>query len=64
MCILSADALKADIGPPKDFCHRLKVMSGVDVMIIIFDNFRGKNKLAFFSKTNVMIKILHNLALY
>jgi hypothetical protein len=28
----------------------------------IFDNFRRK-KLAFFSKTNVMIKILHNLAL-
>jgi hypothetical protein len=29
---------------------------GVDVMITIFDNFRPKN-LAFFSKTNVMIKI-------
>jgi hypothetical protein len=29
----------------------------------IFDNFRRK-KLAFFSKTNVMIKSLHNLALF
>jgi hypothetical protein len=29
----------------------------------IFDNFR-RTKLAFFSKTNVMIKILHNLALF
>jgi hypothetical protein len=29
----------------------------------IFNNFRRK-KLAFFSQTNVMIKILHNLALF
>jgi hypothetical protein len=39
---------------------------GIDVMItifVIFDNFRRK-KLAFFSKTYAMIKILHNLALF
>jgi hypothetical protein len=38
---------------------------GVDVMITIFCDFRqfSAKKLAFFSKTNVMIKILHNLAL-
>jgi hypothetical protein len=35
---------------------------GVDVMITIFGDFRqlSAKKLAFFSKTNVMIKILHN----
>jgi hypothetical protein len=39
---------------------------GVDVMIIIFCDFCyfSAKKLAFFSKTNVMIKILHNLALF
>jgi hypothetical protein len=39
---------------------------GVDVMITIFCDFRqfSAKKLAFFSKTNVMIKILHNLALF
>jgi hypothetical protein len=39
---------------------------GVDVMITIFSDFRqySAKKLAFFSKTNVMIKILHNLALF
>jgi hypothetical protein len=39
---------------------------GVDVMITIFCDFRQflAKKLAFFSKTNVMIKILHNLALF
>jgi hypothetical protein len=38
--------------------------AGVDVMITIFCDFRQflAKKLAFFSKTNVMIKILHNLA--
>jgi hypothetical protein len=30
----------------------------------IFANFRRKNWLAFFSKTNVMIQFLHNLALF
>jgi hypothetical protein len=35
---------------------------GIDVMITIFSDFRRK-KLAFFSNTNVTIKILHNLAL-
>jgi hypothetical protein len=39
---------------------------GVDVMITIFGDFCqfSAKKLAFFSKTNVMIKILHNLALF
>jgi hypothetical protein len=39
---------------------------GVDVMITVFcdfDNF-WRQKLAFFSKTNVMINFLHNLALF
>jgi hypothetical protein len=42
------------------------ISSGVDVMITIFCDFRqfSAKKLAFFSKTNVMIKILHNLALF
>jgi hypothetical protein len=37
--------------------------SGFDVMITIFCDFRqfSAKLLAFFSKTNVMIKILHNL---
>jgi hypothetical protein len=36
----------------------------VDVLITIFCDFRqfSAKKLAFFSKTNVMIQILHNLA--
>jgi hypothetical protein len=40
--------------------------SGVDFMITIFCDFRQflAKKLAFFSKTNVIIKILHNLALF
>jgi hypothetical protein len=40
--------------------------SGVDVMITIFCDFWqfSAKKLAFFSKINVMIKILHNLALF
>jgi hypothetical protein len=39
---------------------------GVDVMITIFCDFWQfwAKKLAFFSNTNVMIKILHNLALF
>jgi hypothetical protein len=40
--------------------------SEVDVMITIFCDFRQflAKKFAFFSKTNVMIKILHKLALF
>jgi hypothetical protein len=40
--------------------------SGVDVMITIFCDFWqfSAKKLALFSKTNVMIKILHNFALF
>jgi hypothetical protein len=39
---------------------------GVDVMITIFCDFSqfSAKKLAFFSNTNVMIKILRNLALF
>jgi hypothetical protein len=41
-------------------------LPGVDVMITIFGDFRqfSAKKLAFFSKTNVMIKFLHILALF
>jgi hypothetical protein len=41
-------------------------VSGVDVMIIIFGDFRqfSAKKMAFFSQTNVMINFLHNLALH
>jgi hypothetical protein len=43
-----------------------QMSSGVDVMITIFCHFWqvSAKKLEFFSKTNVMIKILHNLALF
>jgi hypothetical protein len=39
---------------------------GVDVMITIFCDFRlfSAKKMAFFSKTNDMIKVLHYLALF
>jgi hypothetical protein len=41
------------------------LLPGVDVMITIFCDFRQfLAKMALFSKTNVMIKILHNLALF
>jgi hypothetical protein len=42
------------------------LVSGVDVMITIFCDFCqfSVKKLAFFSKTNVMIQFLHNLALF
>jgi hypothetical protein len=41
-------------------------MPGIDVMINIFSDFRqfSAKKMAFFSKTNVMIKFLHNLAFF
>jgi uncharacterized Fe-S radical SAM superfamily protein PflX len=41
-------------------------LSGIDVMITIFCDFCqiSAKKMAFFSKTNVMIKILDNLALF
>jgi hypothetical protein len=41
------------------------IKPGVDVMITIFGDFRpfSAKKLAFFSKTNVMIKFFQNLAL-
>jgi hypothetical protein len=44
----------------------VKSTPGVDVMITIFGDFWqfSAKKLAFFSKTNVMINILHNLALF
>jgi hypothetical protein len=42
------------------------IYPGTDVMITIFCDFYqfSAKKLAFFSKTNVMIKFLHNLALF
>jgi hypothetical protein len=45
---------------------KICLKSGVDVMITIFCDFRqfSAKKLAFFSKTNVMIQFLHNLALF
>jgi hypothetical protein len=41
-------------------------ISGIDVMITIFCDFClfSEKNLAFFSKTNFMIKFLHNLALF
>jgi hypothetical protein len=47
-------------------CQEKSGNPGVDVMITTFgyfSQFFGK-KMAFFSKTNVLIKILHNLALF
>jgi hypothetical protein len=43
-----------------------RVIPGVDVMITIFFEFGqfSAKKLAFFSKTNVMIKFFQNLALF
>jgi hypothetical protein len=45
---------------------KAKSVPGVDVMITIFRDFRHflAKKLAFFSKTNVLIKFLQNLALF
>jgi hypothetical protein len=45
------------------FQSKILASPGVDVMITIFCDFSAK-KLAFFSKTNVVIKILHDLALF
>jgi hypothetical protein len=46
--------------------HFGRRLSGVDAMITIFGDFCqfSAKKMAFFSKTNVMIKILHILALF
>jgi hypothetical protein len=43
-----------------------RIHPGVDVMITIFCDFRqfSVKKMAFFSNTNVMIEILHILALF
>jgi hypothetical protein len=46
--------------------NNIQIRSGVDIMITIFCDlcqFSAK-KLAFFSKTNVMIKILHKQAVF
>jgi hypothetical protein len=47
-------------------CRRKFAQSGTDVMITIFCDFWqfSAKKLAFFSKNNVMVKFLHNLALF
>jgi hypothetical protein len=59
--------------PGMKFCTRIfgdnflhRTYPGVDVMITIFCDFYqfSAKKFAFFSKTNVMIKILNNLALF
>jgi hypothetical protein len=52
--------------PGTKILHLAKERLGVDVMITIFCDFRQfpVKKMAFFSKTNVMIKILHNLAVF
>jgi hypothetical protein len=49
----------------RDFTERTFPQPGVDVLITIFCDFCqfSAKKLAFFSKYNVMIKNLHNLAL-
>jgi hypothetical protein len=61
-----------------EFCRMTKIVSsdqilkfcvnrpGVDVMITIFCDFCqfSAKKMAFFSKANVIIKTLHNLALF
>jgi hypothetical protein len=50
---------------PKGKIRPIRSLPGVDVMITIFCEFRqfSAKKLAFFSKTNVMTKILRNSAL-
>jgi hypothetical protein len=49
-----------------DFFSNSSGHPGVDVMITIFCDFRQffRRKLAFFSKTNVLISFFHNLALF
>jgi hypothetical protein len=53
-------------GSEKRWSYLERRPSGVDVMITIFCDFWqfSVKKMAFFSKTNVMIKILNNLALF
>jgi hypothetical protein len=43
-----------------------QILPGTDVMITIFGDFPqfSAKKLAFFSETNVMVQILHYLALF
>jgi hypothetical protein len=54
-----SDQLKAEFAINKKIYQVSGQRSGVDVMIIIFCDFRqfSAKKLAFFSKTNVIIKI-------
>jgi hypothetical protein len=49
----------ADLSRHAEYCGT----SGVNVMITIFANFRSE-KIGVLSKTNVMIKFFHNLALF
>jgi hypothetical protein len=60
LCFSEAGRVREHLG------HFFQTVSGVDVMIQIFCDFRQISaiKLAAFSKTNVMIKFLHNLALF
>jgi hypothetical protein len=50
----------------REYVISFKNFLGVDAMITIFCNVRqfSAEKLAFFTRTNVVIKFLHNLALY
>jgi hypothetical protein len=51
---------------PADLTRAPSKASSCNVMLTIFGDFRqfSAKKLAFFSKTNAMIKILNNLALF
>jgi hypothetical protein len=60
-----AESGHSGAGPGQDVVAP-KSRAGTDVMITIFGDFwqLSAKKLAFFSKTNVMIKIFQNLALF
>jgi hypothetical protein len=62
VCVLFG-VLQQKFGPRK---VTIQLRPGVDVVITIFCDFCqfSAKKMAFFSKTNVVIKILHNLALF
>jgi hypothetical protein len=58
--------LKTPFFRRKHFKIITRVITGVDVMITIFGEFRQllAKRMVFFSKTKVMIKLLNNLALF
>jgi hypothetical protein len=65
ICAISTTEQKYDRSKQLPYGREF-AQTGVDVMITIFCDFCqfSAKKLAFFSKTNVMIKILHNLPLF